>query len=133
MSRSAHDGEVEPDVSTLLAANRAFYECFEERDLPAMLGLWERSERVVCTHPGWPALLGWEAVAGSWRAILGGPRPEQFILTGERAEIAGSVGWVTLDENLVTGASTVSALNLFSHDGTRWWLVAHHASPVLRG
>jgi len=119
--------------ATLLAANPAFYDAFAARDLEAMAALWEHSERATCTHPGWPALRGWPAVAMSWKAILGGPRPEQFILTDVAAHVVGDTGWVTLDENLVGGASTVSAVNLFVRAGDAWRMVAHHASPVLRG
>lgn len=119
-------------VDELLAANQAFYDAFESRDVDAMAALWEHSDRAVCTHPGWPALNGWPAIEASWRAILQGPRPEQFILTGVRAELVGDVGWVVLDENLVDGASTVSAVNLFVRGPEGWRMVAHHASPVLR-
>lgn len=118
---------------TLLVANQAFYDAFEARDLDAMAAIWEQSERATCTHPGWPALRGWPAVAMSWKAILGGPRPEQFILTDVAAHVVGDAGWVTLDENLVGGASTVSAVNVFVRAGDAWRMVAHHASPVLRG
>ena len=69
------------ESDAVLDANRAFYEAFEQRDLDAMSDVWEHSDRVVCTHPGWTVLRGWGAVAGSWFAIFTGPTPLQFILT----------------------------------------------------
>ena len=54
------------------AAHQAFYEAFEARDLDAMSDVWEHSDRIVCTHPGWGALRGWGAVSGSWFALFGG-------------------------------------------------------------
>ena len=117
----------------MLAANRSFYDAFERRDLDAMSEVWEHSDRVVCTHPGWTALRGWGAVAGSWFALFTGPNPIQFILTDVRVDIAGDVGWVTLDENVIGEhiGGTVSALNLFTRgDDGRWRMVAHHGSPV---
>ena len=45
--------DAETDVK---AANAAFYEAFEARDMDAMSEVWEHSDRVVCTHPGWQAL-----------------------------------------------------------------------------
>jgi len=59
----------------------------------------------------------------------------QFILTNQAVAIDGHLAWVTVDENLVQGASTgtVAATNLFAHvDGT-WKLVVHHGSPVMLG
>lgn len=115
------------------AANRAFYDAFEARDMDAMSDCWEHSDRVVCTHPGWRTLRGWGAVSGSWFALFGGPSPLQFILTDEEVVMAGDVAWVTVDENLITaemGGGTVAALNLFVRDAAAWRLVAHHGSPV---
>lgn len=123
----------EGDEASVRAANRAFYDAFEARDIDAMSDCWEHSDRVVCTHPGWRTLRGWGAVSGSWFALFGGPSPLQFILTDEEVVTAGDVAWVTVDENLITaemGGGTVAALNLFVRDATGWRLVAHHGSPV---
>ncbi|HEY9555663.1 MAG TPA: nuclear transport factor 2 family protein [Acidimicrobiales bacterium] len=121
--------DVEDEV---LAANRAFYEAFEGRDLDRMSDLWEHSDRVVCTHPGWRTLHGWGAVSGSWFALFGGPSPLQFILTNEVAAVAGDTAWVTVDENLIgaDGGGTVAALNVFVSSEGRWRIVAHHGAPV---
>jgi ketosteroid isomerase-like protein len=121
------------DVDAVLAANRAFYEAFERRDLDAMSDLWEHGDEVVCTHPGWRVLRGWGAVAGSWFALFGSGAPLQFILLGEHAHVDGDVAWVTVEENLIGdggGGSTVSALNLFRRREGVWRMVAHHGSPV---
>jgi ketosteroid isomerase-like protein len=122
------------DVAAVRAANSAFYAAFESRDLDQMSTVWEHSDRVSCVHPGWQVLRGWGAVAGSWFALFGGPQHLQFILTNEAVEVAGDVGWVTVDENLLDGdqvAGTVTALNVFVRDDDGVWrLIAHHGSPV---
>lgn len=140
---TADDG----DEVAVLAANAAYYEAFEARDLEAMSDAWEHGDRVSCTHPGWQTLRGWGAVAGSWFALFQGPQHLQFVLTGTHVEVVGDVAWVTVDENLLDSGGqapgagegdaavggTVAALNLFvrSADG-RWRLVAHHGAPVAR-
>jgi ketosteroid isomerase-like protein len=120
------------DEEAVRAANRAFYEAFEARDLDAMSDVWEHSDRIVCTHPGWAMLRGWGAVSGSWFALFGGPQPLQFILTNEAVELAGDTAWITLDENLITGqvGATVAATNVFVRSSGAWKMVVHHASPV---
>jgi ketosteroid isomerase-like protein len=124
----------EGDAAAVQAAHRAFYDAFEARDLDAMSSLWEHSDRVVCTHPGWRTLRGWGAVSGSWFALFDGPDALQFILTDEVVALDGDTAWVTVDENLITMGTTVAALNLFRRhrgpEGDRWLLVAHHGSPV---
>ena len=121
------------DLDFVAAANAAFYAAFEARDLDAMSLVWEHSDRIICTHPGWASLRGWAQVAASFFALFQNSLQLQFILTKERAEVAGDVGWVTVDENILQSstATTVSALNLFVRgvDGG-WRMVAHHASPV---
>ena len=42
----------------VLAANRAFYRAFAERDVDAMDQIWAPTGAVVCLHPGQPPLHG---------------------------------------------------------------------------
>jgi ketosteroid isomerase-like protein len=119
----------------VLAANQAFYDAHEARDLQAMSAVWEHSDRVICVHPGWPILRTWPAVEASWRGILEGPGRNQFIVTNTSVTIIDDVAWVTLDENLVQGqvAGTIAATNVFVRTDGRWFLVHHHGSPVMGG
>lgn len=115
-------------------ANRAFYDAFEARDLDAMSEVWERSDRALCTHPGWATLRGWAAVAGSFFALFQSSQSLQFILTQERVFVQDGVAWVAVDENLLgdQGGSTVAAVNVFVCDAGsgRWRMVCHHGSVV---
>ncbi|NDH11539.1 MAG: DUF4440 domain-containing protein, partial [Actinobacteria bacterium] len=109
------------DTQAVLAANAAFYEAHESRNVAAMHAVWEHSDRVACTHPGWPILRGWSEVETSWRRILEGPGRNQFIITNDTVEVVGDVAWVTCDENLVAPGSTftVAATNVFVRDPGR--------------
>ena len=118
----------------MLAANQAYYDAFESRDLDAMSNAWERSDRATCTHPGWSTLRGWGKVAASFFALFNGPQHLQFVLTNVQVEVGGDLAWVSVDENLLgdQGGATVAALNLFSRDpdGGSWRLVCHHGSVI---
>ena len=123
------------DHAAVSAANHAFYDAFERRDLDVMSEVWEHSDRVVCTHPGWRTLRGWAEVAASWFALFQSDDGMQFILTSEQVAVEGDSAWVTVEENLITGAvgGTVCALNLFVRSGTQWRMVGHHGSGVAAG
>lgn len=125
------DAETELAV---LAANQRFYDAHEGRDIAAMEAVWEGSDRIVCIHPGWAILRGWDEVMASWHRILSGPGRNQFILTNVAVGVAGDLAWVTLDENLVdrTATGTIAATNLFTRDGSIWRMIHHHGSPVVR-
>lgn len=141
----------------MLEANRAFYAAFEARDIDAMGQVWERSERATVTHPGWPTLRSWVAVAESWRRIFDHTPYIQFFLTDEEVVVAGDAAWVTLYENIlqeipgvrgvpdvegrrpgvrdapgqaVLGDARVAATNVFVLVEGSWRMVVHHGSPV---
>ena len=123
--------------ATVEAANAAYYAAFEARDLDAMAEVWERSDRVAVTHPGWPTLHGWPRVAGSWDAIFANTAFIQFVLTDEQVVVNGDTAWVTLDENILQSAGTselsgarATATNVFVRDDEHWLMVVHHSSPV---
>lgn len=123
-----------PVIDELRAANQAFYDAFEARDMDAMSNAWEHSDRALCTHPGWATLRGWGQVAASFFALFQNRDPIQFILTNEKIAVHGDVGWVSVDENILgeQSGSTVAALNLFVRDnGGQWRMVTHHGSVVI--
>jgi ketosteroid isomerase-like protein len=120
------------DEDLVRNANGAFYEAFEARDMDAMSDVWEHSDRVSCTHPGWRTLHGWGEVSASWYALFRGSSPLQFILTNDRVEVDGDVAWVTNDENLISEqmSGTVAAVNVFARGDAGWKLVVHLGSPI---
>jgi len=122
------------DTEAVVAANHSFYGAFEARDLETMSRLWEHTDRVVCTHPGWAVLRGWGQVAASFFALFQNDQHLQFILTNIVAECEGDVAWVSVDENILAEAqpaTTVAALNVFVRVAEGGWrMVAHHASQV---
>ena len=131
------------DPDDVHEANASFYAAFEARDLDAMADVWERSDRVSVTHPGWPTLRGWARVAGSWQAIFSATPFIQFVLTDEEVLVDGEVAMVTLDENILQSAAAsgqegelagarVATTNVFVRRAGRWQMVNHHGSQVHR-
>jgi hypothetical protein len=123
------------DAEAVLAVNRRYYEAFEAKDMDVMSDLWERSDRALCTHPGWATLEGWGPVAASFFALFQGGQQIQFVLTRELVFVSGATAWVSLDENLLgdQGGVTVATVNIFSRRGGSWRMVCHHGSVVQSG
>jgi ketosteroid isomerase-like protein len=143
--RPAHQDAEVTDADDVRAANESFYAAFEARDLDAMAEVWERSDRVSVTHPGWPTLRGWARVAGSWQAIFSATPFIQFVLTDEEVLVDGEMAIVTLDENILQSGGAppegdagelagarVATTNVFVRRARRWQMVNHHGSPVYR-
>ena len=58
------------DKEAVLAANKAFYYAFSNRDLRAMTLLCWQGSTSLCIHPGGQVLTGWEAIRDSWESIF---------------------------------------------------------------
>jgi ketosteroid isomerase-like protein len=124
-------------VSDLEAANARFYRVFETLDIGEMDAVWSHTEQVTCVHPGWPLLVGWEAVRASWETIFSNTAEMSFTVSSVRAIRAGDMGWVTCTENILSevrgrvSVTSVLATNIYERDREQWMLVHHHASHVL--
>ena len=125
------------DVAGVEQANARFYQAFETLDLARMERVWAHDEHVKCVHPGWPILIGWEAVRSSWATIFENTGEMRFTLSDVRASARGDLAWVTCTENIFSevhgrlGVTSVLATNLFERGPDGWRLVHHHASHVL--
>jgi len=128
------DADAAHTADDVAAANLAFYTAFEEGDMDAMRRLWAHTDRVICTHPGSPALRGWTAVERSWELLLGSAGRPNFILTDVEIDVVGDAAWVTLVENMVVtnGSGAGTAVNWFVRTAGTWHLVGHHGAPITR-
>jgi SnoaL-like protein len=123
-------------VEAIEAANARFYRMFEALDLRGMEAVWAHGEHVRCVHPGWPLLVGWEAVRSSWETIFRNTDEIRFTLADVRAQVHGTLAWVTCTEQILTGhgdrigVTSALATNLFERVGDQWRMIHHHASHI---
>jgi ketosteroid isomerase-like protein len=119
------------EQDAVLAANLEFYRAFTAGDYPAMEKLWARVAPVLCIHPGWPPLLGRDAVMQSWRALLSGSERTQVMCHDDRAFLYGDFATVICEEELPN--ALLIATNLFAKEDGGWRMVHHQAGPILAG
>ena len=121
-------------VEELKAVNQRFYDAFSDLDISVMDNVWEDSIRVVCVHPGWTPLIGWEAVRMSWDRIFQNANLMQFQVRYLNIFVQGEFGSVTCVEGITSVvAGTASnfstfATNIFARREDGWRMIAHHAS-----
>lgn len=111
----------------ILGVNAAYYRAFATRDFAAMNRIWA-DEQVSCVHPGWPILVGRQAVLDSWRGILGNAGAGRIAFRDATAMVAGSEGRVLCIE--IIGSTAFAASNWFRRIGGAWRMIHHHASPI---
>ena len=125
------------DLEDVEQANARFYRAFEALDLGQMEAVWAHGEHVKCVHPGWPLLIGWNAVRSAWEAIFESADEMRFTIAEALVEVTGDLAWVTCTENVLSelrGRVTVTsvlATNIFERAGDGWRLIHHHGSHVL--
>jgi ketosteroid isomerase-like protein len=117
-----------PLEEAVLAANRAFYNAFQERDTRAMEHLWALEHPASCVHPGWAPLMGRQNVMASWRAIFGSPDATRIEISDPHAVVMGSAAFVTCVEHITD--ATIAATNVFVQEHGVWRMVHHHGGPM---
>jgi ketosteroid isomerase-like protein len=119
----------------VLAINENFYQAFNRGDLDLMQSVWAHNESVVCIHPGWEVIRGFDGVIQSWENIFAGSENLEIKLSDIKV-IDGGMVWVSCQENLFAMStsgvqvSKVHATNLFEKIEGQWKMVLHHASSV---
>jgi ketosteroid isomerase-like protein len=119
------------DRSAILAANAAFYAAFSTGNIAALARLWADDDAISCIHPGWPVIIGRDAVIGSWGDILRSVDRPQITCRDPYAIVTGNGGWVLCVEIIETAA--LAASNHFRRIDGVWRLVHHQASPIAQG
>lgn len=119
---------VEHDVREVLAANSAFYDAFNARDISAMAALWAEQAPVACIHPGWEALSNREAVLDSWRRILSQPDGHKIAHRDPVIQAHGGCALVLCQESIA--GAILAATNAFVEEAGRWRMVLHQASQI---
>jgi len=124
------------DEAAIAAANLAFYEALEARDLGRMERIWLREDSASCTHPGWHRIDGWAEVRRSWQNIFGNSRAWTVSCEQVRISRDGDLAWVTCVEAIrpfraegPEATARMQATNLFRRTNGEWRMIHHHASP----
>lgn len=112
----------------VLAANRAFYRAFSERDVEAMERLWAATGPLVCLHPGQAPLHERAEIMASWRGILRHPEAPRVRIAGEW--VAGRPGFAIVVCREILPEGQLMATNTFIRQSDGWHMIGHHAGPV---
>ena len=119
-----------------IAANEKFYKAFNARDLGAMKSVWSSHGNVICVHPGWSPLNGFESIIESWQGIFKNSGNMDIQVSDVTVTASEDLAWVSCVEKLYTIASNgvlaskVFSTNLFQINEGSWKMIMHHASPM---
>jgi hypothetical protein len=112
----------------VLAANRAFYRAFNDRDAAAMDQVWSPTGSVICLHPGQAALHDRAEIMASWRAIMKHPEAPRVRCTEEW--VVGRPGLALVICREILPNVQLMASNLYVRLSGGWHMASHHSGPV---
>jgi len=115
------------DEAAILAANAAYYRAFATADFAAMSRIWA-DDNASCIHPGWPVLIGRQAILESYREILRNPNQERIEPRNETVMVSGDEARVFCVE--FVGGTALATTNLFKRVAGVWRMTHHQASPI---
>jgi len=124
--------------TAVLAANQAFYQAFEKKDIEAMSLVWSQGTGSLCIHPGRNVLRGWKEISSSWQQIFRNTKYIEIETDILVTEIRDNLAYVILIENLlqISGGRSIQAqsiaTNIFEKMASSWYLIHHHGSPIMR-
>ena len=122
----------------IIAANEAFYRAFEKKDIEAMSAVWSQGTGSLCIHPGRNVLRGWKEIRSSWELIFRNTQYLEIETDILVTEIRDNTAYVVVVENLLQVSSgrrvqaQSVATNIFERMASKWYLVHHHGSPLMR-
>ena len=122
----------------ILATNEAFYRAFEKKDIEAMSVVWSQGTGSLCIHPGRNVLRGWKEIRYSWEQIFKNTQYIEIETEVISTEVRDTIAYVILVEKVLqaSGSRRVQAqsvaTNIFEFMGSKWYLVHHHGSPLMR-
>jgi ketosteroid isomerase-like protein len=122
----------------IISANEAFYRAFEKKDIEAMGAVWSQGTGSLCIHPGRNVLRGWKEIRSSWELIFRNTQYLEIETDILATEIRDNTAYVVLVEKLLQVSSgrrvqaQSVATNIFERMASKWYLVHHHGSPLMR-
>ncbi len=133
-----HSISMSDERTEVLAANEAFYRAFEKKDIEAISVVWSQGTGTLCIHPGRNALRGWKDIRTSWELIFRNTRYIEIETNIITTEVQDNIAYVVLIEKLlqITNGRSIQAdsiaTNIFERMASKWYLVHHHGSPIMR-
>lgn len=109
-----------------------FYEAFMHADSDVMQALWAEGN-VVCIHPGSGAILGYEAVARSWKHILENSQPSEIRYTLTNKTVTDDMAVHIVTEEIMHEGSVMAvvvATNVYQKFAHGWLMIEHHGSVM---
>ena len=120
--------------STPQDAEDAYYDAIDERDIDAMMAVWEDSDETLCLLPMMPAQQGNADIRQAWEPLLG-PGMQLDMTVKHLSWIeSGEIAIHLIEEQVQApgqpGSQSVYATNIYRKGADGWRILVHQNSPT---
>lgn len=124
-----------PPFDTPQDAEDAFYDAIDEKNLQAMMAVWEDSDDIACLLPMQPLALGREQMNRAWEPLLEGDFNLEIAVTHMHWLELGDIAVHYIQETATIAGQTqpqppVYATNVYRRGPEGWAMILHQNSPA---
>jgi ketosteroid isomerase-like protein len=116
-----------------LQVEESFYQAFRNRSVDLMKDVWDKTDEVICIHPGSPRIYSFELIIASWEQIFSAKAGTMIEISDPVYKLQDDVSIHYVKETLSVNdkpVASVYATNIYQQTEDGWKMVAHHASPA---
>ena len=116
-----------------MQVEESFYQAFSYRNLDLMKLVWDKTDEVICIHPGSPRIYSFDLIIASWEQIFSADQPATIEISEPVYKMDENVCVHYVKEILTINKKvmgSVYATNIYHASQNGWKMIAHHASPT---
>jgi ketosteroid isomerase-like protein len=116
-----------------LQVEESFYQAFRNRSIELMKDIWDRTDEVICIHPGSPRIYSFELIIASWQQIFSAHHGTMIDISDIVYKLQDDVSIHYVKETPSVNdkpVASVYATNIYQQTDDGWKMIAHHASPA---
>ncbi len=111
----------------------SFYQAFRNRNVELMRTVWDKTDEVICIHPGSPRIYSFDLIIASWEQIFSAQQGAMIDISDPVYKLQDAVSIHYVKEVLSVNSKPVAsvyATNIYQQTDDGWKMIAHHASPA---
>lgn len=116
-----------------LQVEESFYQAFRTRNIDLMKDVWDKTDEVICIHPGSPRIYSFDLIIASWQQIFQAQSGSMIDIKDPVYKLCDDISIHYVKEVLSLNnedVASVYATNIYQQTEEGWKMIAHHASPA---
>ena len=116
-----------------LQVEESFYQAFRSRSVGLMKDVWDKTDEIICIHPGSPRIYSFDLIIASWEQIFSAQSGTMIDISDPVYKLQDDVSIHYVKETLSVNdipVASVYATNIYQQTSDGWKMIAHHASPA---